>query len=251
MTGIQAVFLLTATIVFMIKYFHLHSSPTGKCSYLDDKQSRVQIVVPPEQIDTVSYADMLRQGFRRSGVLVYKPNCEDCSACMPSRIDINRFNATKRFRRIINKNSDLQCRQLPLAWHEEHFQLYLRYQQIRHQENKTESQMRADYKEFILDSYINTVLLEYRDKNNQVLMVSLIDIIDDAISAVYTFYEPENKRSLGHYGILNQLELCKILSKSWLYLGYWVKDCRKLAYKMDYQPTEIFRNGAWTSYNKV
>ncbi|NLJ52423.1 MAG: arginyltransferase, partial [Alcaligenaceae bacterium] len=78
----------------------------------------------------------------------------------------------------------------------------------------------------------------------------LIDISDDGISAVYTFYEPDNKNSLGHYGILCQLDLCKITSKPWLYLGYWVDGCDKLSYKMDYQPAEIFRDGHWIPYNQ-
>lgn len=234
----------------MTKFFNLHLSQPVKCSYLADKQSISQIVVPPDQVNAFYYAALLRQGFRRSGSFVYRPQCGSCAACLSVRIDINKFLASKRFKRIINKNRHLQCRQLPLRWEEEHFQLYMRYQIKRHEEHSKELKMRADYKEFILNSYVDSTLLEYRDQNNQLKMVSLIDISDDGISAVYTFYDPEDKNSLGHYGILCQLDLCKVTSKPWLYLGYWVEGCRKLNYKLDYQPIEIFRDGAWIPYNQ-
>lgn len=234
----------------MTKFFNLYLSPPTKCSYLHGKQSISQIVVPPDVVDSFYYANMLRQGFRRSGTFVYRPQCNTCKACLSLRIDVENFTASRRFKRIINKNKSLQCRQLPLHWEEEHFQLYMRYQRARHQEEVDELRMRADYREFILNSYVSSALLEYRDADNHLIMVSLIDISDDGISAVYTFYEPDNKNSLGHYGILCQLDLCKITSKPWLYLGYWVDGCDKLSYKMDYQPAEIFRDGHWIPYNQ-
>ena len=234
----------------MTKSFKLHLSAPNHCSYLEARQSSSQIVVPPEDINAFYYADMLRQGFRRSGVFVYRPHCQNCQACMSLRVEVDKFVPSKRFQRIINKNKDLTYRQLPLRWEEEHFQLYMRYQRSRHQEQQDEHKTRADYKEFILNSQVNSALLEYRDTNNQLQMVSLIDINDDGISAVYTFYDTDNKNSLGHYGILCQLDICKLLAKPWLYLGYWVDGCSKLNYKTNYQPAEIFHDGKWIPYNQ-
>lgn len=231
--------------------FTLHLSPPNQCSYLEDKRSSSQIVLPPEEVTAFYYATMLQHGFRRSGIFAYRPHCEDCNACLSLRVDVAKFAPSKRFRRIHTKNKGLQCRQLPLVWEEEHFQLYMRYQKTRHQEQQDEPTLRADYKEFILTSNVMSALLEYRNADKQVVMVSLIDISDDGISAVYTFYETENKNSLGHYGILYQLDLCKTLSKPWLYLGYWVESCNKLNYKMDYQPAEILRDGDWVPYHQV
>lgn len=235
----------------MTKSFNLHLSAPAKCSYLEGKQSISQIIVPPNEINELYYASLLRQGFRRSGILVYRPHCGSCQACMSIRVDVQKFDFSKRFKRIINKNRHLQCRQLPLRWEEEHFELYRRYQTTRHQEQVDELQMRKDYKEFILNSYVDSTLLEYRDQHNQLKMISLIDISDDGISAVYTFYDPDDKNSLGHYGILCQIDLCRLSSKPWLYLGYWVSGCKKLNYKIDYQPAEIFRDGVWIPYNQL
>lgn len=229
----------------MTKFFYLHLSAPNQCSYLESKRSSSQVVVPPEDITAVDYADMLRQGFRRSGIFVYRPHCQHCQACMSLRVDVAKFVPPKRFRRILNKNKNLTCRELPLGWEEEHFQLYMRYQAQRHKEKQDEDHTRADYKEFVLNSNVNSRLLEYRDSNNLVVMVSLIDISDDGISAVYTFYDTDNKNSLGHYGILCQIKLCHALSKPWLYLGYWVEGCHKLNYKMDYQPAEVFHRDQW------
>ncbi|MDO5667160.1 MAG: arginyltransferase [Alcaligenaceae bacterium] len=235
----------------MTKSFDLHLSPPGKCSYLEDMQSSSQIIVPPHEVNSKYFGPLLRQGFRRSGAFVYRPHCGSCSACLSLRVEVAKFEISKRFKRIISKNRHLQCRQLPLRWDDEHVELYMRYQTARHGEQAEASRMRADYRDFILNSYVNSALLEYRDQDNQLKMVSLIDIIDDGISAVYTFYDPEDKNSLGHYGILCQVDLCKISSKQWLYLGYWVEDCSKLNYKIDYQPAEIFRDGAWIPYNQL
>ena len=234
----------------MTKSFTLHISEPAQCSYLDNKKSRSEVIVPPYEVDSYYFASLLRQGFRRSGIFVYRPHCTTCQACISLRVDVNRFNTTKRFKRIINKNKHLQCRQLPLRWEEDHFQLYKHYQLSRHNEQGDELKMRSDYKEFILNSYVDSLLLEYRDAQNQLKMVSLIDVSDDGISAVYTFYDPEDKNSLGHYGILCQIDLCRLASKPWLYLGYWVEDCKKLNYKIDYQPAEILRDGLWIPYNQ-
>lgn len=234
----------------MTKFFNLHLTTPHQCSYLENQRSSSQIVMPPDEVNAAYYADMLRQGFRRSGVFVYRPHCQGCQACLSLRVDVAKFKLSKRFQRIINKNKHLICRQLPLHWKEEHFQLYMRYQQSRHQEQQDEQKIRADYKEFILKSNVNSSILEYLDSNNQVVMVSLIDVSDDGISAVYTFYDTDNKNSLGHYGILYQLDICKALSKPWLYLGYWVDGCSKLSYKTDYQPAEIFHDGKWIPYNQ-
>lgn len=230
--------------------FNLHLSSPVKCSYLADQQASSQVIVPANQVNAYYYGPLLRQGFRRSGVFVYRPQCAQCRACQSLRIDVNRFTLSKRFKRIINKNRHLHCRRLPLRWEEAHFQLYQKYQQHRHGEVQSELSMRTDYKEFILQSYVDSALLEYRDANHQLKMVSLIDMSDDGLSAVYTFYDPEDKTSLGHYGILCQLDLCKVAAKPWLYLGYWVEGCQKLNYKMDYQPVEIFRDGTWIPYNR-
>lgn len=228
--------------------FMLHLTPPQDCNYLPQQQSRLEIIVPSETVTSAHYGELLRQGFRRSGVLVYRPNCPQCQSCLSWRVNTQAFTLNKRFRRILKQNQSLSCRQLPLKWQAEHEALFIRYQQQRHAEKQDAQTLAFEYKSFILDSRMNSSLLEFRDETGELQIVSLIDLSDDGISAVYTFYETNNKNSLGHYSILYQIALCQSLAKPWLYLGYWVADCPKLNYKKDYQPAEIYQEGAWVPY---
>jgi arginine-tRNA-protein transferase len=148
-------------------------------------------------------------------------------------------------RRALNKHAGLIAREVPLAWHAEHYALYVRYQQLRHPGGGMDEDDPEQYANFLLHTRVDTRLIEFSE-NGVVRMVSLIDVIDDGLSSVYTFYDPEDKQaSFGTYNILWQAAQCANLGLPYLYLGYWIADSRKMAYKAAFQPLEYLRDGAW------
>ncbi|HCP78759.1 MAG TPA: arginyltransferase, partial [Pusillimonas sp.] len=135
----------------------------------------------------------------------------------------------------------------PLEFKQEHFSLYRRYIQARHQDSGLDDDSEMQYSQFLLTSRVNSCLVEFHAPCGQLMMVAIIDILDNGLSAVYTFFEPEAQGSLGTYGILWQVEHCKALDLPWLYLGYWISESRKMAYKSHFHPHQIYVNGRWVN----
>lgn len=224
-----------------------------KCSYLSDKEARSQVATPPQLINRKVYDQLIDMGFRRSGLFTYRPYCDQCQACIATRIPVNQFIPSRSQRRAWNKNQHLIARVLPLSFSEEHFQLYQNYQASRHT-NSTEELLeknsldddRSQYKQFLLESSIETVLVEFRAQDT-LKMVSIIDVLADGLSSVYTFFDTSSpKDSLGTFGILWQIEQAKLLKLAHVYLGYYIADSSKMSYKFLYQPLEGLVNGKWS-----
>jgi arginyl-tRNA--protein-N-Asp/Glu arginylyltransferase len=179
------------------------------CSYLAGLEARSQVATPSFLITAPIYSELVRQGFRRSGTFTYRPRCDTCLACVPVRVDVNTFASSRSQRRVWKKNYHLDVSLQPL------------------QDN-------AD-----------TMLVEFREAGI-LRMVSIIDALDDGLSSVYTFFEPDIKQaSYGTYNVLWQIELCRQLQLPYLYLGYWIKQSRKMAYKASFQPLQGLVQGAW------
>jgi len=221
------------------------------CSYLPDRLARSQVAAPAALVDTAVFGELVRQGFRRSGNYVYRPRCDDCAACMPARVRVDDFAPRRSQRRCLSHNRDIECVLRPLEFVEAHYRLYRRYQAARHAGGGMDLDDREQYRSFLLSSQVDSALAEFR-LDGQVVMVSLIDRLLDGLSAVYTFFAPElGKRSPGVYNVLTQIGLARRMGLPYLYLGYWIRDSAKMAYKSDYRPLELFRDGVWTPFTDM
>jgi arginine-tRNA-protein transferase len=211
--------------------------------------ARSQVAAPPHLINEEVYSELIKFGFRRSGEYTYRPYCDNCSACRPLRVPVNDFSPNRSQRRSIKLHQSLTAKFCDLEFVAEHYELYHRYQQARHAGCGMDQDSRDQYNQFLLQSRVNTKLVEFRDANNELKMVSLVDILSDGYSSVYTFFAPEKSASYGTYNVLWQIEQVKMAGLPYLYLGYWIKESPKMAYKSNYRPFEIYTNGEWTYLN--
>ena len=215
------------------------------CSYVPDRQARSQVAAPGHLINADTYSHLVEQGFRRSGLFTYRPHCDTCQACIPVRVDTAAFTPNRSQRRAWTRHQNLRAFVAELAWSPEHYALYTAYQQSRHPGGGMDEDSRTQYAQFLLTSRVNTRLVEFREPDGRLVMVSIIDVLDQSLSSVYTFYDPEARGSLGTYSILWQIEQCRSLQLPWLYLGYWIEASRKMAYKAAFQPLQRLIDGTW------
>lgn len=228
--------------IFRLQFYLTAPYP---CSYLFGRVARSQVAVPGSLIDTSVYSELVRLGFRRSGQHVYRPRCDACQACVASRVPVGEFIPNRTQRRCLSRNADLQLRLLPLAFDEVHYRLYQRYQSARHAGGGMDQDDREQYCGFLLQGRVDSVLAEF-SLNGAVVMVALVDKLIDGLSAVYTFFDPDmDKRSLGAFGVLTQIRLAREIGLPYVYLGYWIEDCKKMAYKRGYHPLEGLVDGRW------
>lgn len=220
-----------------------------QCGYLPNKMAQSLIATPHHLVDANVYSGLILQGFRRSGKFAYRPHCELCNACIPTRIVLAEFTPSRSQKRAFKQHADLTARILPLGYHQAHFELYASYQAARHAEPENFNQDKDEaeqYRQFLCMSNVESLMVEFRDTENQLKIVSVVDVVRDGVSAVYTFYDTsDNKTSLGTYSILWQIEWTKSLGLPYLYLGYWIAASEKMAYKQLFKPQEKLIDGEW------
>lgn len=230
----------------ILEEIKLYQTMPHQCSYRKDQLASTLFVDPEIRITPEILSYLSNCGFRRSGDYLYLPNCDSCSACISARIPVNLFQPNRNQRKIWRRNSDLTCTIREPCLTDEIYRLYERYITARHADGDMYPATRDQYQSFIVDSHADSCFLEIR-RDETLLAIAVTDLLVDACSAIYTFYEPlESRRSLGAFAILKQIELAREKQLQHLYLGYWIKQCKKMNYKIQYRPIELLVNNCWT-----
>ena len=194
------------------------------------------------------YSWLLEQGFRRSGGHVYRPYCQHCQLCIPARIPVSSFRPNRSQRRCQKQNSDLTLR-IESRLQDRHFELYRHYLRDRHEDGGMEPDNREAFDTFLQCAWLEVQIWEYW-QGDTLLAFSVIDRLPASLSAVYTCYRPDQtQRGLGNHAVLQALEYARSAELPHVYLGYWVPGSRKMDYKRQYQPLEVFSGGLWRVFD--
>lgn len=194
---------------------------------------------------------LARAGFRRSHTLAYKPACRGCNACVPVRVPVERFRPSRSLKRVWRRNADLDWSEQPPRATAEQFDLFARYQRSRHADGSMATMDAADYRAMVEETTVDTILVEFRDAQERLVAAALTDRMGDGLSGVYKFFDPdESRRGPGTYMVLWHIERARALGLAYVYLGYWIADCPKMAYKTRFRPIEALGPGGWKLFDQ-
>lgn len=239
-----------------LQKLQFYATTAYPCGYLPGKQAQSLIATPHHLIDANTYSGLIQLGFRRSGKFAYRPHCEHCNACVPVRLPVEEFRPSRSQRRALRQHQgssasaqNLSANIVPLSFSAEHYALYADYQALRHS-GGNEQETTEQYRNFLVQSNVDSMMIEFR-LGDALKIVSVIDIVRDGVSAVYTFYDARDKdASYGTYNVLWLIDWCRSLGLPYLYLGYWIADSPKMAYKQNFMPQQCLINGEWRAMPK-
>jgi len=219
------------------------------CSYLPQRREQLLVVHPQTQNSSDVYGQLIAKGFRRGGEDTYRPYCPTCDACQSIRLDVETFVPSKSQKRIQARNKDIEV-VISDQVQSQYFNLYSRYITNRHADGSMFPPTEATLATFTQCSWLERYFIEsYLDGN--LISVAVCDSLDNALSAVYTFFDPEyDKRSLGQFNILQQIKLAQQQAKRYLYLGYQIDECAAMNYKKNFTPNERFIDQQWIKFKK-
>ncbi len=230
----------------LLNELQYYITPPHDCSYLEKKSARMVFLDPVHRINVVTLSELSRLGFRRSGDFVYRPECHLCRQCLSCRVPVHEFKMNSTQKKAWKRNQDLQVKIRPANEASMlHYKLYERYICERHADGDMFPPSYDQFEKFLIQSCTDSFFLELW-KDDRLISVSTCDQLDDGLSAVYTFFDPdEAKRSLGVFAILKQFELVREQAQHYVYLGYWVPHSNKMNYKSQYAPFELLLDGQW------
>jgi len=218
--------------------------PAGACAYNSSRIAQLRALAAG-RMDPSIYHGFMDAGFRRSGRMIYQPVCAKCRRCVPIRIPVEQFELSKSQRRVVRRNADLRVSVSSPSLTDEKYLLYKRYLDSRHDGEQDAS--REGLEQFLYESPVETAEFEYRTPNGHLMAVGICDLSQQSLSSVYFYFDPDQpRRSLGHFGVLQEIEFCRVHAIPHVYLGYWVVDAASMSYKIAYKPCELlWSDGIW------
>jgi leucyl-tRNA---protein transferase len=225
----------------------LYVTPAHNCPYIEKQSAKTLFISPEIEPNEILYSWLIDRGFRRSGDHIYRPQCENCKQCISVRVNCENFIATKQQKRCLTKARRFTMTARPAFNDDEHYRLFELYINTRHADGDMYPTSLKQYQDFILCQWMNTQFLDFYDPITRKLVAcSVFDQMQQGLSAIYTFFDPEySKYSLGRLAILKLIEQAKQSKLAYIYLGYWIKNCKKMSYKGEYRPIECFVNDEW------
>ena len=228
-----------------LQHFRFLITPEHPCNYLEDQVATTLFVDPLENMDVNKYTQLAERGFRRSGEHVYRPHCALCSECKLVRIRVNDFTPGRSQQRILRKNRQVEMKWVNADYTDEHFSLYRTYMRHRHPGSSMDDDDPLHYTHIMQADWCTTRLAEFR-LGHRLIGVAITDWLENGLSAVYTFFDPRMaQQSLGTFAILSQIDAARAANLDYVYLGYWIKACQKMSYKIRFNAIEIFNGHRW------
>lgn len=228
----------------------LYLTSEHECGYFENRKATSLVPDPALQMSSALYSRLIAIGYRRSGDFTYRPHCKNCAACRPCRIPVKDFMPSRSQHRCLQHNQDLETLLVPAQFTDEYFALYCKYINARHSDGNMANPQPDDFSNFLYSSWSQTFFIEVRHEQ-RLLAVAVTDPVADGLSAVYSFFDPDEKaRGLGNFCILIQIRETAARHLDYLYMGYWIRDNRKMQYKSNYRPMELFDDQHWRVFDE-
>lgn len=222
------------------------STELTPCPYLEQKLERRLVVPISAKTNETDQDRLVLAGFRRSQTYAYRPTCPGCQACIPIRIPVDHFDFTRSWRRTLRRNADLQAEEKRSKATEEQFTLFRRYLARRHTDGGMVDMGWNEYRSMVEDCTSSSRIIEWRREDQSLIGASITDHVKSGLSGVYKFFDPDEAgRSLGTMIILWHVQRAIELGLAYVYLGYWIAESPKMAYKARFKPLERLTANGW------